>query len=132
VQRLTKQGPRRTVPHYREPLPTSKHGLSKLAQTTAGKKYYPTTKHSQALSPYNVQPYQSRFTEIIPRKQTAGPIVPAYSGEVAGPPRSRTTQYTAKSFQHSPSVREKTVTLKYFTEKYKPDEGFTFGAEKFY
>ncbi|KDR10813.1 hypothetical protein L798_14906 [Zootermopsis nevadensis] len=133
VQRLTKQGPlHSSVPQYREPLQTPNHGLySQVGHMRAGKKSYPTTQHKQPLSPYNVHPYAGHFTEAIPRGQVTLPVASAYGGVAAGNPLSRSAKYSSKSVQRSPSVREKTVTLKYFAEKYKPDDGFSFGADKF-
>lgn len=134
VQRLTKQGPHKTVARYNEPVPAIKQGLySHLALTPTAKKVYPTTKHTKVLTPYNAQPYQAHYTEDISTKELAGLVVPAYSGQGTVSPHSGTAaKYTAKLAQYTPSRRQHSAGLKHLTEKYKPDEGFAFGAEKFY
>lgn len=119
------------VPRYHQPLPTTKYGQhSQLVQPAAGRKPYPTVKHTKALSPYNVQPYQIPY-EGLPKKHIADSIVPTYSGKSLVPQPYGTRKFT-KVVEKTHAIRQETPNLKHFTENYSPEDGFAFGAEKFY
>jgi hypothetical protein len=133
VVQLVAKAPGRqgAVPRYHQPLPTTKYGQhSQLVQPATGRKPYPTVKHTKALNPYNVQPYQVPY-EGLPRKQIADSIVPSYSGKSLAPQPYGTRKFT-KVVEKTQAIRQESPGLKHFTENYNPDEGFAFGAEKFY
>jgi hypothetical protein len=77
-------------------------------------------------------PYQGLYAENLPRKQSAEIVLPVYSVEGAATPKFGTRKFTAKLVQQPPAVRQGSDKLKYFTEQYRPDAGFGYGAESLY
>jgi hypothetical protein len=47
-------------------------------------------------------------------------------------PQPYGTRKFTKVVEKTHAIRQESPSLKHFTEQYKPDEGFPFGAEKFY
>jgi hypothetical protein len=47
-------------------------------------------------------------------------------------PQPYGTRKFTKVIEKTQAIRQETPNLKHFTENYQPQEGFTFGAEKFY
>ncbi|GFG32627.1 hypothetical protein Cfor_04736 [Coptotermes formosanus] len=111
------------------PLPTSKYSLG---QPAAGKSSYVTPKHKKVPSQYQVVPYQGLYTETLPRPQPAEIVLPAYSPQAAATPTFGTRKVTAKLVQQAPVIRQGSEKLKYYTEQYREDEGFGFGAGSIY
>jgi hypothetical protein len=77
-------------------------------------------------------PYQSLYTETLPKKHTTDIILPAYSAQGGLTPNFGTRKYTAELVHQAPAIKHGSEKLKYFSEQYRTDEGFGFGAEGIY
>jgi len=111
------------------PPPTPKYSLG---QPTAGHKSYVTSKHKKVPSQYNVLPYHGLYSENLPKKYTTDIILPAYTPQGGVTPNFGARKYTAGLVQQTPSIKQGSEKLKHFTEQYRPEEGFGFGAEGTY
>jgi hypothetical protein len=77
-------------------------------------------------------PYHGLYAENLPKKQTTDIILPAYSAQGAVTPNFGTRKYTSMLVQQNPAIKQGGEKLKYFTDQYRSDEGFGFGAEGLY
>jgi hypothetical protein len=76
-------------------------------------------------------PYQGLYAENLPKKYTTD-ILPAYSAQGGVSPKFGTRKYTAELVHQAPAIKQGSEKLKYFTEQYRSDKGFGFGAEGTY
>jgi hypothetical protein len=103
-----------------------------VVQPTVGKNSYVTSKHKKVPSQYTALPYQGLYAEKLPRNQAAEIILPAYSAQGAVTPKFGAKKFTAKVVQQALPGRQDSDKVKYFTEEYRPDEGFGFETGSYY